>query len=208
MGPARQFLPALTLTLVLSLLSACKKPPAVNSTAGNTTATNNDRPELTMETLNIQSYNGPHLEWQLAAPYGEVFNQKNLMHVKNLTVDLFKDAQPSSRITADEGLTAMGNSPTGVKPVPVTKDILLHAGDMYLNGHVVVVSTEGNTVTTDWAYYNKATDLITSSAPVQVARKDSITSGFGLEATPDLKHLKIFNETLVIKDQGETSGKL
>jgi hypothetical protein len=32
-----------------------------------------------------------------------------------------------------------------------------------------------------------------------VIRTDSITKGVGLQATPDLKRVKIFNETLVIK---------
>jgi hypothetical protein len=37
-----------------------------------------------------------------------------------------------------------------------------------------------------------------STAPVTVERPDSITHGVGLEATTDLSHIRIFNQTLVI----------
>ncbi len=76
---------------------------------------------------------------------------------------------------------------------------------MYLSKNVVMVSTDGTKVLTDWARYSKKTDLITSSAPVTVVRSDSITNGVGMEARPDMSDLKIFNQTLVIPDDDATN---
>ena len=37
---------------------------------------------------------------------------------------------------------------------------------MYLSGNVVVVSTDGSKLQTDWLHYKKKEDLVVSSAPI------------------------------------------
>ena len=158
--------------------------------------------QLQMTGMHIQSYGNDGLAWELVAPYGEVYTKKNMMRVKNMRATLYQKEKKSSDISAFEGYMSIDDVQT-----PAATDernlrgVHLEPGDMYVNQDVVVISTDGTHLTTDWALYSKKTDLITSSAPVKVVRADSITNGVGLEASSDLINVKIFNETLVIPDR-------
>ncbi len=165
-------------------------------------------PELFMERPRIQSYGPEGLEWELVAPQGEGYTSSNLMRVEDLSVDLFEGGKKSSQITADEALMNTGSQG---KPIALSSSayggIELQDGDMLLNGHVVVVSTEGSTLSTDWLHYHRRKELITSTAPVRIVRPDSVTTGVGLEATSDLSRVKIFKQRVVISDQAEVEKK-
>ena len=77
----------------------------------------------------------------------------------------------------------------------------LYGGDMFLDGHVVVLSTEPARLSTDWIDYRKSQGVIVSTAPVELIRGKTNTKGRGLEATPDLRSVKIFNQTVVIRGE-------
>jgi lipopolysaccharide export system protein LptC len=152
-----------------------------------------------MTGMRVQSFDNGGLQWALSAPVGEMYTRKNLMRVSSMTVTLFQNGQKSSEISAGEGL--MGTGKPSSLAAPATG--YLAPGDMYVNENVVVTSTDGSKMTTDWATYSKRTDLITSTAPVQIKRSDSVTKGVGLEASSDLTKVRIFNETLVIPEKTE-----
>jgi hypothetical protein len=154
----------------------------------------------------VQSWGARGLEWELHSPLGEGFTQRNVIQVSSMTVQLFENGQRSTEISAPRAFMATGDRP---KPPelprtiePVT-GIKLTPGDMYLDGGVVVVSTEGSRLATNWVQYYTAEGVIRSSAAVEVRRPDSITRGKGLEATSDLSNVKIFNQTLVIPGEPE-----
>jgi hypothetical protein len=160
--------------------------------------------ELQMTGMRIQSYGDTGIQWEMSAPFGEVFSQKNLMRVKNMNVQLFEDGQKSSDVSGQIGFLSTGPRPQkDVKVDPSLMGMTLEEGDMFLSGDVVIISTDGSKLNTDWIHYHRQTDLITSLAPVKVYRHDSITYGIGMEAKSDMAHLKIFNETLVIPEQPE-----
>lgn len=165
-----------------------------------------------MAPFRIQSYGeNAALEWQLTAPEAKAYTTMNLMRANSVDMTLFQNGQKSTSIQSDRGVFCI--QPTGVSSEPeipvdpnepaadplVEQGITLKSGDMFLTGNVVVTSTDGTKLMTEWMHYQKKEDVITSTAPVQVIRTDSITKGVGLQATPDLKRVKIFNETLVIK---------
>jgi hypothetical protein len=54
---------------------------------------------------------------------------------------------------------------------------------------------------TEWLHYKKKIDLIVTDAPVRVEGKDSVTEGIGMQSTPDLKDIKIFNQTITIPEK-------
>lgn len=170
-----------------------------------------DRPaELTMHGLIVQSWGQRGLEWELRAPLGEGFTTRNVIRVSSMTAQLFENGERSTEISARRALMATGDRPpppAQPKVVDAAPGIHLTPGDMYLDGGVVVVSTEGTRLTTNWVQYYVADSVIRSSAPVEVQRPDSITRGKGLEATADLSHLKIFNQTLVIPGTAEKDEK-
>lgn len=173
--------------------------PALN---GAGAATSEVQSELKMTKMRSQSFTENGLEWELEAPFGEVFSRRNLMRLKMLTVQLFDKGQKSTDITARQGIMSTGpqtmidgnhdQSLFGLK---------LEPGDMHLSGDVVMISTDGSKLTTDWVHYHKKTDTVTSTAPVKVERQDSITHGVGMEASADMSRLHIFNETLLIPEK-------
>lgn len=183
---------------VFVLISGCR-PFSSSSRSTKKTDPNGETSKLQMTGMHVQSYGADGLAWELEAPYGEMYTKKNMMRVKNMHVTLYQEEKKSSNISALEGFmsTADGQSPT----VGSHFGVRLEPGDMYVNKDVVVVSTDGTHLSTDWAFYHKKTDLITSTAPVKVVRNDSITNGVGLEASSDLVRVRIFNETLVIPDR-------
>ncbi len=184
---------------ILTFLGACRS----GSSSKDTKTENKIFADQTMERLHIQSYDGSHLEWELSAPKAEVFSEKGQTIIRHPEIELFEKGKKSTTLMADEGLMLAGETRSSL--ILSTFSVTLEPGDMFLSGHVVMVSTEGNRLMTDWAHYRKGADLIVSRAPVKIVRPDSTTEGIGLEATPDLSKVQIFNQTLVIK--GKTNEK-
>lgn len=184
---------------ILTFLGACRS----GSFSKDTKTENKIFADQTMERLHIQSYDGSQLEWELSAPKAEVFSDKGQTIIRDPEIDLFDHGKKSTTVKADEGLMLAGETRSSL--TLSTFSVALEPGDIFLSGNVVMVSTEGNRLMTDWAHYRKSVELIVSRAPVKVVRPDSITEGVGLEATPDLSKVKIFDQTLVIK--GNTSEK-
>jgi hypothetical protein len=163
-----------------------------------------------MHGLTVQSWGQRGLEWELRAPLGEGFTTRNVIRVSSMTAQLFENGEKSTQISAQRALMATGDRPpppAQPKLVEAAPGIKLTPGDMYLDGGVVVVSTEGTRLATDWVQYYVSDSVIRSSAPVEVRRPDSITRGKGLEATADLSRLKIFHQTLVIPGTAEKGDK-
>ena len=150
-----------------------------------------------MSGLIMQSWGAGGIEWEMRAPVGEGYTNRYELLVSSMDTHLYRDGQPSTRINARRAVMATGDPPGGrrVEPMP---GVALSTGDMFLDGDVVVVSTDGSRIRTDWARYSAGDGIIRSSAPVEIERPDSITHGFGLEATADLSSIKVFDQTLVI----------
>jgi lipopolysaccharide export system protein LptC len=191
--------------LTLLLLGGCGSNPRLQKQVGGGHETNGkDQSELKMSDMRVQSYGNSGVEWELKAPFGEVFSRKNLMRLKTLTVQLFESGQKSTDISANQGVMSTGPLPEGEKEADKKLfGIALEPGDMHLSGDVVMISTDGTKISTEWAQYHKKTEMITSSAPVKVERDDSITYGVGMEASADMTRVHIFNETLVIPEKIE-----
>lgn len=193
----RRLLPALTAALLAVASPACR-------TAADPAApqrSDDPAPELLMRGLIVQSWGGSGLDWEMRAPIGEGFTRRNFIQVSSMNVQLFDEGVKSTRISADRAV--MATSATGAREprIEPMEGVYLSSGDMFMEGRVVLVSTEGSRLRTDWVRYGARDEIIRSSAPVEVERPDSITRGKGLEATADLSTLKIFNQTLVIPDQ-------
>lgn len=191
------FLPGLILVLGLSAGCRMSGSDAAKALVGN----GNLAPELSMENLKVQSIGPRGIEWELTSPKGEGFTEKNMMSVAAIRIQMYENAQKSSEITADVGYMATGPvnpAVLGQIHLPVTLSEFKD-GDILFSGQVVVVSTDGQKLATDWLHYRRDADLIVSSAPVRVERQDSVTTGTGMEATPDLTNLKIFKQNVLIK---------
>lgn len=197
MGRRRRLLPSLTASAVLLACAACRhdKGPSGAGAAGA------DRlPELRMQGMTVQNWGPEGLEWEMRSPVGEGFTTRNFVQVSSMNVQLYDHGQRSTEISANHAIMATSG---GGKEPPIVPEpgVVLSSGDMFLNGNVIVVSTDGSRLQTDWVRYSVREKIIRSSAPVSVERDDSVTTGKGLEASSDLSRLKIFNQKLVIRDR-------
>lgn len=196
---------SILLGLGLLLLGGCSSPVSTPVHKAKATASHESSAELVMKPIRVESYGVDGLEWALEAPIAEGYSQKNIMLVNDMKVSLFDKGQPSSTIQAKEAfISAKMTKKDGIAVERTQfRNVTLDPGDMFLRGDVVVVSTDGTKIMTDWAEFDKSSELITSSAPVKVIREDSITEGVGLRATSNLAQVEIFNQTLIIKGNDE-----
>ncbi len=206
MGRRRSlFLP---LAVGLLLIAGCRKNAKKGTSAD---AVPVEQPQLVMMPLRIQAYGTPGLEWELRSPQARAYTTMNVMRAEQVDLTLYDTGKKSTTINSERGVFCIEDSRVAMPPTDVfaTKiieegGIALRSGDMFLSGSVVVVSTDGTKLYTDWLHYEKKDEVIRSTAPVKIVRSDSVTTGTGLEATPDLQSVKIFKQTLVIKGDDET----
>ncbi|MBI3291215.1 MAG: LPS export ABC transporter periplasmic protein LptC [Elusimicrobia bacterium] len=71
--------------------------------------------------------------------------------------------------------------------------------DLDIRGQVVVKSDNGSLLETEELQYLAGPQRIVSHVAVKLTRPDSITTGIGLEATPDLKLVTIQKERVEVK---------
>jgi hypothetical protein len=155
--------PVLALVLLLFGLSSCQNKSAVVQVVA--VKPSNAVPELTVDNMNAQSYDGSGLKWNVHGQSSLVYSSKNLMKIIAFDATMFDNGQKSTHIVADQCLknTASESAPQGSGMSEIDSGLTLDIGDMYLKGNVVVISTDGNKLSTDWLHYHKKTELITSS---------------------------------------------
>lgn len=187
MGRFTQALLSLTLFTVTCCQSTQKTSESVRQQAADRQS------NLKMYDFHIQSFVDTKLAWDVKAPVGELYTNSNVIRMSHMQSTFYENGQRSGGVESGFALMATGPSPQPLNGIALHDD-----GDVYLSTNVVMVSTDGTKVLTDWARYSHKNDMITSSAPVQVVRRDSVTNGVGMEARPDMSDLKIFNQTLTI----------
>lgn len=124
----------------------------------------------------MDSYNGAQRQWTLRSPHADLFDRDHRVDLVQPHVRFFSNGQSGSVVTA-----AKGRLDTDTK-------------DFWAGGGVVMVSTDGVHLESDWVRYEKALDHFVSTAPVTVTRGRSIVRGIGWEARSDLSDM-------VIRDQ-------
>lgn len=198
MGQFAQKIPILVLTF---LFLACGRSTERSLPSASHIPLSDEVVDLKMEKMKVQSFGPRGLEWELRSPHAWGVSAQNKMMAENLHVDLYEKGQKSTAITSDQGIVYSASSsgkPNNDSAV-VVQGVILEPGDMFLSGHVVVVSTMGTTLKTDWAHYKQRDEIIVSSAPVKIIRDDSVTEGRGLRATADLREVTIYDQKVLIK---------
>jgi LPS export ABC transporter protein LptC len=117
--------------------------------------------------------------WSLQAPGAEIFEADHRAEIERPRLQFYEGSGPRSTVTA-----ARGRFDTATR-------------DMWAGGGVVLVSTDGARLESDWMNYESAADRITSTAPVTITRGQSEVKGIGWEARPDL------SELIVRRQRGE-----
>jgi lipopolysaccharide export system protein LptC len=154
-----------------------------------------------MEPMRMATYGRNGKEWELKAKSAHGYSNHNLIFLDQMKVVTYDRGREATTIEAQEGIF---NRKLGIPYKPGEGDFLtgipkLMEGDLFMQNGVVIVSTDGTKLMTDWMHFHNKDDLVTSTAPVKIIRDDSITEGTGMKAKPDLSKVEIYNETLIIK---------
>ncbi len=131
----------------------------------------------------MDTFQGAEKTWSLRSPRAEIFDEDHRVELVLPRLRFFKKDRPSSTVTA-----ARGRLDT------VTRDL-------WAGGGVVMVSTEGARLESDWMRYDSRTNLLSSTAPVTINRGRSVVQGVGWEAAPDLLRIEIRRQ------RGEIAGE-
>ena len=152
--------------------AACRRttgPPSAASSAEK-------EPDQTLSTFVMDSYTGALRQWSLKSPHANLFDQEHRVDLATPQVRVFNAERAGSNVTASVGWL----------------DTETH--DFWAGGGVVMVSTDGVHLESDWVRYEKVSDRFVSTAPVTVTRGRSVVRGVGWEARSDLSEM-------VIRDQ-------
>lgn len=189
---------------MMVLGGGCQKPNSSSPILPDESILSELSPGILINTMHLQSFGETGIEWEMYSPHVKGYPRENVFRARDLDIFLFDNGQKSSSIKANDGIIVSQDKPRNpTPPKSYFGSPKLNRGDMFLRGDVVVVSTDGTKVLTDWINFKRNQAIIVSTAPVQVIRDDSVTHGIGLEATPDLTSLKIFDETMIIKGEEE-----
>ena len=115
-------------------------------------------------------------KWQLKGDSADIFAE--VVNLNNINMETYDD--PKIFLTALRGAYDRGN-----KLISLYDD-------------VVVVTSEGATLTTDYLKWNGNTDTITTDKPVRIQRSDVIANGLGAEAYPQMKKV-ILNKDVTVR---------
>ncbi|HOW28797.1 MAG TPA: LPS export ABC transporter periplasmic protein LptC, partial [Elusimicrobiota bacterium] len=124
--------------------------------------------------------------WTLSASRADVYEREQRMAVETPHVLFYKAGQLSSTLDAQHGSVRMDSK------------------DMWIGGQLVMESTTGVRLSSDWMNYFHAEQKIVSTAPVVIVRPGSVTHGQAWEAKPDLSELVVYNQRVDFDSQAKT----
>ncbi len=154
---------------VLVLCAACHRKPG----APLSDPSSEGDPDQTLATFTMDSYGGAYRQWSLKSPHADLFDRDHRVELVSPQVRFFNEGRAGSVVNA-----AQGRLDTETK-------------DFWAGGGVVMVSTDGVRLESDWVRYEKQADRFVSTAPVTVTRGRSIVKGVGWEARSDLSDMVV-----------------
>jgi len=149
------------------------QPDLPSSTVGPADA---KAPSQILQNFEMQDIHSGVIAMKLKSIEGRMFDQSHIADVEKPLVTFYKQGKVSSVMNAPQGRVYMQT----------------HAVDAW--GGVTVVNADSTTLTTDKLSYDPQRQKIISKDAVRVEKPDSVTDGIGLEADPDLTHIKMGHE--------------
>jgi len=139
------------------------------------------RPDRVVQDFELTETHDGVLEWTLRADEARTFRNAGETRLSGVRMQFVRaDGSVRSRLIADNG---------------TIKD---KTGDMHATGNVVLVSAEGDRLTTDDLWYEKGKSIIRGPGPVRIEKPDRVLTGTGFRAKPDLSEYEV-NEDVHIE---------
>jgi LPS export ABC transporter protein LptC len=168
-GPSVDRVPFICFLGFLVLLSACRRAAVPRAVVAEPEL----EPDQTLATFTMDSYARDSRRWSLRAPHADIFDRDHRVELLKPHVLFYSDGRAGSVVTANAGRL---NTETN---------------DFWAGNGMVMVSTDGVRLESDWVRYEKSADRFVSTAPVTVTRGRSIVKGVGWEARSDLSEMEI-----------------
>lgn len=144
------------------------------------------QPEQVSRGFELTQTREGRLQWELKAATGEIFEGGDVVDLTDLQVVFFDS--------------------TGAKEGTLTaKHGKIHQKEdrMDVDGDVVLVSKDGSTLKTTHLSWSDKENRITTDAFVEIQRRTSTLTGYGLVATPDLTMAEVQREVKLVGEREE-----
>jgi LPS export ABC transporter protein LptC len=160
-----------TAFLLALVLSGCTESEP--GTASERPDSTGPIPEQTFYDYRAIETNEGVREYVLDSDRMQKFPNREELHLVRVKMDFYREGGYFSTLTSDSG-----------RANPTTKDV-------FVWGHVVVVTVDRRRLTTEELYYDSAAGLIRNDVFNTLDRGDDVVTGTGLEATPDLAYVEL-----------------
>lgn len=160
------------------LFSALLCCVSCRSGSGAGSRSSSSSPDQVITQFVLDSFDKGQRAWTLRSPRALVYDADDRVELDAPRMRFFDRGRPGAEMEAGKG-----------RLFPGRRDLVAWDG-------VVMVSTEGATLKSDWMEYSGALDLVTSTAPVTVTRGGSVVRGTGWEAKPDLSKIVVRRQTV------------
>lgn len=165
--------PAAAFLAALWLLAACKKGPAAPG----------EEPQQHLEGFHLSQSTHGKPDWDMRAKTAVLLDGDKTARLSLPELEFFKRGKKVSTVVAEAGV------------------IRTDTHDVTLSTRVVVRSLEdGSTLATEELRYSAERKLFVTEREVVVVRPSGRLRGTGLEASPDLSDIRIFNQRTVIDE--------
>lgn len=130
-----------------------------------------------MEGLTLSQSEKGQPSWTLKSRRAVLREDAKNATLSEPVMEFYKNGLPISRVTALEG------------------SVETESNDVRLSSSVAMESYEDKShLTTSELYYNSKRGLFTTPAEIMIKRPEGVLRGKGLEASPDLSVIRIFNQ--------------
>ncbi len=143
-------------------------PPSPNSPIGGP-----NEPSQILKDFTLHDMKGGVKQMTMVGTEGRLKDPEHVVEVENPYITFYSSGTISSVMQAPHGRMEMDS----------------HKVETW--GGVTVVTQDSATLTTDRLRYDPQRQKLLSDDPVHLVKPGSVTDGHGLEATPDLKVVKI-----------------
>lgn len=163
---------------------------AADSTAAAAVADQPAQPEQTFYDYRLIETEAGVRRWVLDSDIMHKYKDRRDVDLVRVNMDFFKDGEYHATLLADSG----------------TAD--LASNDVHVWSNVVITTAEGRRLRTSDLYYTSEDGLIRNEVYNVFDRGQSVVTGIGLEATPDLDYLVIKKQVAgVLEDDTGTQNQ-
>ena len=162
------------MTRALLLLALLVGAVACSSSDSNPPPRPADRPSRVVDAFEVTETREGVLEWRLVSDKAEYFREESHTRLEGVTLVFFNpDGSEKATLTSDRGRA---------------EDV---TGNLLAEGNVVVVTVEGDTLTTEELLYDNVADEIRGPGFVRIAKPDRVLTGEGYRSKPDLSSYEL-----------------